>query len=132
MDVVAVDTIVAISTPPGAGAIAVVRLSGSRAIDVLGRVAPELGSAKPRSAQLTAIRDPGTGELVDRAVVVVHPGPCSYTGEDLVEISGHGGWLGPAMVMEACVAAGARLAGPGEFTRRAYLNGVWTWSRPRR
>ena len=99
------------------------RLSGPRAIDVLGRVAPELGTAKPRSAQLTAIRDPGTGELVDRAVVVVHPGPCSYTGEDLVEISGHGGWLGPAMVMEACVAAGARLAGPGEFTRRAYLNG---------
>ena len=123
MDVVAVDTIAAISTPPGAGAIAVVRLSGPRAIEVLGRVAPELGPAKARSAQLTAIRDPGTGELVDRAVVVVHPGPSSYTGEDLVEISGHGGWLGPAMVMEACVAAGARLAGPGEFTRRAYLNG---------
>ena len=123
MDVVAVDTIAAISTPPGAGAIAVVRLSGPRAIEVLGRVAPELGPAKARSAQLTAIRDPGTGELVDRAVVVVHPEPFSYTGEDLVEISGHGGWLGPAMVMEACVAAGARLAGAGEFTRRAYLNG---------
>ena len=123
MDVLAVDTIAAISTPPGAGAIAVVRLSGPRAIDVLGRVAPELGPAEPRSAQLTAIRDPGTGELIDRAVVVVHPGPGSYTGEDLVEISGHGGWLGPAMVMEARVAAGARLAGPGEFTRRAYLNG---------
>ena len=123
MDVVAVDTIAAISTPPGAGAIAVVRLSGPQAMGVLAQVAPELGPAKPRRAQLTAIRDPGTGELVDRAVVVVNPGPGSYTGEDLVEISGHGGWLGPAMVLEACLAAGARIAGPGEFTRRAYLNG---------
>ena len=123
MDAVAIDTIAAISTPLGAGAIAVVRVSGPGAIDVLGRVAPELGSVEPRNARLAAICDPGSGELIDRAVVVVHPGPRSYTGEDLVEISGHGGWLGPAMVMEACVAAGARLAEPGEFTRRAYLNG---------
>ena len=56
-------------------------------------------------------------------MVVAHLGPSSYTGEDVVEICGHGGWLGPALVLDACVAAGARLAEPGEFTRRAYLNG---------
>ncbi len=123
MDAIVVDTIAAISTAPGAGAIAVVRVSGPRASQVLARLAPELGAVEPRMARLTDVRDPTDGELLDHAVVIVHPGPRSYTGEDLVEISVHGGWLGPAMVLEACVSAGARLAEPGEFTRRAYLNG---------
>lgn len=123
MDAIAVDTIAAISTAPGAGAIAVVRVSGPNATEVLARLAPELGAVEPRTARLTDVRDPTNGELLDHAVVIVHPGPRSYTGEDLVEISVHGGWLGPAMVLEACVSAGARVAEPGEFTRRAYLNG---------
>jgi tRNA modification GTPase len=64
-----------------------------------------------------------SGDEVDRALATLFPAPASYTGEDVVEISGHGGWLAPALVLDACVAAGARRAEPGEFTRRAYLNG---------
>ncbi len=56
-------------------------------------------------------------------LVTLFPGPGSYTGEDMVELSSHGGWLSPALILEACLAAGARRAGEGEFTRRAYLNG---------
>ena len=123
MDSLEVDTIVAISTAPGSGAIAVIRVSGPAATAVLARVAPGLRDVEPRRMRLAAIADPRTGEAIDRALVVLHPGPGSYTGEDLVEISGHGGWLGPALVLDACVAAGARQAEPGEFTRRAYLNG---------
>ena len=95
MNVIAVDTIAAISTPLGAGAIAVVRLSGPRATDVLARVAPELGPAEPRSARLTAIRDPDTGELVDRAVVVV-VGPADQIAEGLATLG-----LGDLLQVEA-------------------------------
>jgi tRNA modification GTPase len=123
MDGVQVDTIAAISTAPGRGAIALIRVSGPAATDVLGRLAPDFGPFEPRRARLATIRDPRNGEALDHALVSVHPGPASYTGEDMVEISGHGGSLGPALVMEACMAAGARRAEPGEFTRRAYLNG---------
>ena len=119
-----VDTIVALSTPPGVGALAVVRLSGPAALVVLGRVAPDLDrSPTPRVSHLARIVDPRTSEELDRALVTVYPAPASYTGEDVVEVSGHGGWLAPALVVAACVAAGARPAEPGEFTRRAYLNG---------
>jgi tRNA modification GTPase len=76
-----------------------------------------------RSPRLLALRDPNTGGLLDRALVTTFPSPDSYTGEDVVEISSHGGWLVPALVLEACQAAGARLAEPGEFTRRAVLHG---------
>ena len=86
-------------------------------------MAPALSSGEPWRARLATVRHPDIGELLDRALIVVHPGPGSYTGGDLIEMSGHGGWLGPALVLEACIAAGARAAAPGEFTRRAYLNG---------
>jgi tRNA modification GTPase len=117
------DTIAAVATAPGVGAIALVRVSGPGAEAVLAALAPELGALGPREARVAAIRDPRTRELIDQAVVIRYPGPASYTGEDVVEISGHGGWLGPALVLDACVTAGARLAEAGEFTRRAYLNG---------
>ena len=120
---VEVDTIAAISTAPGVGAIAVVRISGPRATAVLAHVAPGLGSVPPREARLAAIVDADTNEAIEQAVVTRYPAPATYTGEDVVEISGHGGWLGPALVLDACLAGGARLAEPGEFTRRAYLNG---------
>jgi tRNA modification GTPase len=121
---VEVDTIVAVSTPPGAGAVAVVRLSGPAALDVLRQVAPSLPrSPAPRSSHLARIVEPATGAEVDRALVTFFAGPASYTGEDVVEISGHGGWLAPSLVVNACVQAGARRAEAGEFTRRAYLNG---------
>lgn len=119
------DTIAAVATAPGRGAVAIVRLSGPDTLDVLRRVAPTFaGAGEPvRRPILCRIVDPVEGEAVDRALVTYFAGPESYTGEDGAEISGHGGVLVPRLVLEACLAAGARLAEPGEFTRRAYLNG---------
>lgn len=119
------DTIAALATPPGRGAVALLRVSGRDALPVLYRVCPALGEARPvpRMQRLLAIHSPGTGELLDRALVSFFPAPGSYTGEDTVEISTHGGVLTPQLVLDALFAAGARPAEPGEFTRRAYLNG---------
>ena len=118
-----VDTIVGISTARGPAALAVVRLSGPDSLAILARLTPGLATPPARAPRLARICDPGGGARLDQALVTFFPGPASYTGEDLVEISGHGGWLAPALVMEACLAAGARAAEPGELTRRAYLNG---------
>jgi len=118
-----IDTIVAVATAPGLGAVAVVRLSGDRSFDILRALTPDHPPPVPtRSPRLLSLRDK-EGALLDRALVTAFPGPESYTGEDVVEISSHGGWLVPAMVLEACLAEGARAAEPGEFTRRAVLNG---------
>lgn len=118
------DTIAAVSTAPGPGAIAVVRMSGSEAGRILTEIAPELeGVPEPRVATLVRLVEPESGEAVDRGLVTWFQGPDSYTGQDLVEISCHGGWLAPTLVLDACLAAGARQAESGEFTRRAYLNG---------
>jgi tRNA modification GTPase len=117
------DTIVARATPPGVSALAVVRISGQNAADHLRVLGGECPLPPPRRATLLPLLDPATGDLLDRCLVTFFPGPGSYTGEDLVEISCHGGWQVPARVVEACVTAGARAAEPGEFTRRAVLNG---------
>ena len=118
-----IDTIAAVATAPGLGAVAVVRLSGDRSFDILRALTPDHPHPVPtRSPRLLSLRDK-EGALLDRALVTAFPGPESYTGEDVVEISSHGGWLVPAMVLEACLAEGARAAEPGEFTRRAVLNG---------
>jgi len=117
------DTIAAVATPPGRGAVAVLRVSGPHARQVLRRVTPATADAPARTQRLAAIRHPETGELLDRALVTLFPAPGSYTGEDTVEISTHGGTLTPQLVLGALLAAGARVALPGEFTRRAYLNG---------
>ncbi len=119
-----VDTIASVSTAPGIGAIAVVRLSGPRASEILQALAPGLTQLpEPRRATLVEVRDPAAGELLDRAVATRFEAPASYTGEDMVELACHGGWLVPTLVLDACVRAGARSADPGEFTRRAYLHG---------
>lgn len=124
IDPLSADTIAAIATPQGRGAVALLRVSGPDALDVLRRVAPSLdGDASPRTQRLVALRHPETGELLDRSLISVFPRPASYTGEDTVEISTHGGVLTPQLVLDALLAAGARPAEPGEFTRRAYLNG---------
>jgi len=121
---VEIDTIASVSTAPGVGAIAVVRVSGPDAVGVLRRLVPGLsGAPEARRATLLDLKDPASGEPIDRAVVTFYAEPASYTGEDLVELSCHGGRLVPELVLEACVHAGARRAGPGEFTRRAYLRG---------
>ena len=119
------DTIAAIATPPGRGAVAVLRVSGPGALEALRRLAPSLGARapSPRVQRLVALTSPETGELLDRALVAYFPAPASYTGEDTVEVSTHGGVLTPQLVLSALLAAGCRAAEPGEFTRRAYLNG---------
>jgi tRNA modification GTPase len=116
------DTIAAIATAPGRGAVALLRLSGPGAFAVLRRIA-SVDDLAPRVQRLAALRHPESGELLDQALVTVFPSPASYTGEDTVEISTHGGVLTPQLVLDALLAAGARAAEPGEFTRRAYLNG---------
>jgi tRNA modification GTPase len=117
------DTIAAIATPQGRGAVAVLRVSGPRALKILRAIAPTLAEVAPRVQRLVALRHPETGELLDRGLVTYFAAPASYTGEDTVEIATHGGVLTPQLVLDALLAAGARAAEPGEFTRRAYLNG---------
>lgn len=117
------DTIVAAATPPGPGALAVVRISGPGAFSIRCALAPDLRDSDARRAMLAGLHDPETGELLDRGIVTSYPAPASYTGEDMVEISCHGGYLIPRLLVEHALEAGARMAEPGEFTRRAYLNG---------
>src|SRR5687768_16497659 len=117
------DTIAAIATPAGRGAVALLRVSGPDARQVLERIAPGVDDVRPRAQRLAALRHPQTGELLDRGLVTYFAAPASYTGEDTLEIATHGGVLTPQLVLDALLAAGARAAQPGEFTRRAYLNG---------
>ncbi|HEV8599311.1 MAG TPA: tRNA uridine-5-carboxymethylaminomethyl(34) synthesis GTPase MnmE [Gemmatimonadales bacterium] len=123
------DVIAALATPPGRSAIAVVRVSGEAALAVAGRVVvgrgarePGLGSFPERVATLARFVA-ADGTPLDEGIVTVFRGPHSYTGDDLVELSCHGGLLAPAQLLAALHAAGARPAVPGEFTRRALLNG---------
>jgi tRNA modification GTPase len=118
------ETIAAVSTPPGEGAIALVRLSGPQAIAVADQIFR--GKQKPSAAtsHLQQFGEIVTEERrIDQVMLSVHRAPASYTGEDVVEISCHGGTLVTARVWEACLQAGARAARPGEFTERAFLHG---------
>jgi tRNA modification GTPase len=120
------DTIAAISTPPGIGGIALLRVSGTEALkiaDLIFKGTTRPSESQPRLAILGHAMDPETGEEIDRVVLTPGRAPNTYTGEDLVEISCHGGKRVPRMVLEALIKAGARLAEPGEFTRRAFLSG---------
>jgi tRNA modification GTPase len=114
------DTIFALATAPGRAAIAVVRLSGPDAGAILRAVGG--GALKPRTATLRTLTNT-QGETVDRALVLWFPGPASYTGEDCGELHVHGGAAVVDGVMAALAELGARLAEPGEFTRRAFENG---------
>jgi len=115
------DTIVALATAPGRGALAIVRLSGEDAHRVA-RSALDHWPSAPRRATVSLVRD-ADGVEVDQAVVIRYDAPASFTGDDAVEIVTHGGSVVPATVVAALVARGARPARPGEFTRRAVLNG---------
>jgi tRNA modification GTPase len=117
----AADTIVAAATPLGRGALSIVRLSGPRAHQIARTVCRRFPTA-PRKAVLTEMHD-ATGAILDQAVVVRYDAPSSFTGEDCVELSTHGGIVVPTTVIGALIAEGARIAEPGEFTRRALLNG---------
>src|SRR5881398_1861309 len=119
------DTIAAISTPPGEGAIALVRVSGANAIEIADEIfrGKEEPSRFPSHVQHLGEIVGEEDQLIDQVVLSIHRAPGSYTGEDLVEISCHGGTLVSAKVLDACLRAGARAARPGEFTERAFLNG---------
>ncbi len=118
------DTIAAVATPPGQGGIGIVRISGPYAKQVLEhlwRGAPKVRAFESHKLYYGAIVRQGT--VIDRALVSWMRAPKSYTGEDTVEISGHGGAIVMERILEACCESGARAAGPGEFTKRAFLNG---------
>lgn len=119
------DTIAAIATPFGQGAIAALRVSGERAVEVAGKILRGGGGVAtmtPRRSHLREVVDED-GNRVDEVLVTVFEAPASYTGEDVVEISCHGGVLVTQRVLDLLLAAGARPAEPGEFTKRAFLNG---------
>jgi tRNA modification GTPase len=114
------DAIVAVATPPGMGALAIVRLSGPGAY-AIARSHIRPWPSESRTPQLSTVHN--LGEVLDRSLVTLFPAPSSFTGDDTVEISTHGGYLVPASVVAALISSGARQALPGEFTRRAVLNG---------
>jgi len=117
------DTIVALATPPGIGAIGVLRLSGNKAIEIVNNLFPakDLRYQNSHTLHVGILKD--GNDLLDEAVVSIFKTPTSYTGEDIVEISCHGSPFIQQQVIEACIKYGARLAKPGEFTQRAFLNG---------
>src|SRR5690606_2446221 len=114
------DTIAAIATPPGSGAIAVLRLSG--------RAAPAIAQAltsvalRPRHVELCTFRD-AVGREIDRGLLLYFPAPRSYTGEHVVELQCHGGRVVADLLLQRVLELGARAAQPGEFTQRAFVNG---------
>ena len=115
-------TICALATPAGDGAVGLVRISGADALALLQRASGRRRFAA-RRLQLVQLRDPATGQVIDQVLAAYMPGPRSYTGEDVVEVSGHGGRLNMEQLLSLFVGLGARIADPGEFTRRAFLNG---------
>ncbi|HHY18345.1 MAG TPA: tRNA uridine-5-carboxymethylaminomethyl(34) synthesis GTPase MnmE [Firmicutes bacterium] len=116
------DTIAAIATPLGEGGISIIRVSGTSAIDVANKLSNiDLNQIPARKMTLGYVVN--KGKKLDQVLWVVMPGPKSYTGEDVVEIHCHGGLKVSELVLEAVIEAGARLAEPGEFSKRAFLNG---------
>ena len=117
------DTIVALATPPGVGAIGVIRLSGAASISIIDELFPskDLSTQPSHSLHVGFIKE--ENKILDEVVVSIYKNPRSYTGEDVVEVSGHGSPFVLQQIIEACIRKGARLAKPGEFTQRAFLNG---------
>ncbi|MYL69261.1 tRNA uridine-5-carboxymethylaminomethyl(34) synthesis GTPase MnmE [Halobacillus litoralis] len=119
------DTITAISTPMGEGAIAIVRLSGPEAVTIAASLfkGKDLNEVDSHTMHYGKIIDPETGEMAEEVMVSVMRAPKTFTREDIVEINCHGGLVSVNRLLEIVLASGARLAEPGEFTKRAFLNG---------
>jgi tRNA modification GTPase len=116
-------TVAAAATPPGTGAVSMIRISGPQAIEVADHASDgRVTSQSPRIARHCSIRS-SSGHVIDDGLITVFPGPNSYTGEDTVEFTGHGGIVATREVLERILECGAQPAGPGEFTKRAFLNG---------
>jgi tRNA modification GTPase len=116
------DTIAAIATPPGKGAIAIVRVSGSAVPQLAERIVESKTPLRPRVATFATILD-DTGEALDEGIAIFFPSPHSYTGEAMLELQVHGSPVIARELVRTLLASGARLAAPGEFTRRAFING---------
>jgi tRNA modification GTPase len=111
------DTIVACSSPPGRGAISIIRLSGDKAFSIIRRI-----TKNKLNKQISLVKFPLDTDLIEKCVLTIYKSPNSYTGEDIVEISTHGNPLIVEKVIKKCINLGAKIAKPGEFTLRAFLN----------
>lgn len=117
------DTIVALATPPGIGAIAVIRISGNKSFEMINDLFPSKDILQQASHTIHVGYLKQGDKILDEAVVSLYKCPRSYTGEDVIEISCHGSPYIQQEIIKACIEKGARLAKPGEFTQRAFLNG---------
>lgn len=117
------DTIVALATAPGVAAIGVIRLSGPDAFNIANKIFPSKDLHKQASHTLHVGLIKNGNDTIDEAVLSLYKNPRSFTGEDVIEISCHGSPFVQQQIIEACISNGARLAKPGEFTQRAFLNG---------
>ena len=113
------DTIAAIATPSGRGGVSIIRLSGPEAHSIANQIAEK--SLQARTPTVSSFRD-AKGDIVDEGLSLVFKGPASFTGEDVAELHGHGGVIVTQLLLQACLDRGARLARPGEFSERAFLN----------
>ena len=111
------DTIVACSSPPGRGAISIIRMSGDKALSIIKKI-----TKNKLNKQISVVKFPLDNDLVEKCVLTIFRSPNSYTGEDIVEISTHGNPFIVEEVIKKCLSSGAKIAKPGEFTLRAFLN----------
>ncbi|SHE21767.1 tRNA uridine-5-carboxymethylaminomethyl(34) synthesis GTPase MnmE [methanotrophic endosymbiont of Bathymodiolus puteoserpentis (Logatchev)] len=120
MNITHQDTIAAIATPPGNGGIGIIRISGNNALSIAQQLINK--TLQPRHAHYASFYEPD-GTIIDSGLALFFPNPASFTGEDTVEIQGHGGSVVLDMLLRRILSLGARLANPGEFSERAFLNG---------
>ena len=113
------DTIAAIATPSGRGGVSIVRISGPQAWSIAQQITGK--SPQPRVPTVSQFKD-AAGAIVDEGIALLFRGPASFTGEDVAELHGHGGIVVTQLLLAACLDRGARLARPGEFSERAFLN----------
>lgn len=125
------ETIVAVATPPGTGAVSIVRISGPAVNRLAKRFVRTKSPLRPRIATRATLLDED-GEPLDHGLALLFPRPHSYTGEDLLELQTHGSPVVVREVVRALLGGGARLAGPGEFTRRAFSTASWACTKRRR
>ncbi len=116
------DTIAAIATPPGKGGVGIIRISGSKSLAIAAALMDR--SPQPRRAHFAHFREiiDNETDVIDQGLALFFPGPNSFTGEDVLELQGHGGPVIMDRLLKACLRAGARMARPGEFSERAFLN----------